>query len=129
MKRPAGRDERPQNVARRHSPGRELSDLWWLGLVAGIVMVVMGFWLSGQFLFEKAEILLIFARDLGPDAGDSEHHQCVPGQEILPHRPHPQRSCQIDFEEIRISWIGGRSVASEDCSCWLGTDTAFHAAQ
>jgi len=40
---------------------REMSDLWWLSLVAGIIMVVMGFWLSGQFLFAKAETLLIFA--------------------------------------------------------------------
>jgi uncharacterized membrane protein HdeD (DUF308 family) len=40
---------------------REMSDLWWLSLVAGIIMVVMGFWLSGQFIFAKAETLLIFA--------------------------------------------------------------------
>jgi uncharacterized membrane protein HdeD (DUF308 family) len=40
---------------------RDMSDLWWLSLVAGIIMVVMGFWLSGQFLFAKAETLLIFA--------------------------------------------------------------------
>jgi uncharacterized membrane protein HdeD (DUF308 family) len=40
---------------------RDMSDLWWLSLVAGIIMVVMGFWLSGQFIFAKAETLLIFA--------------------------------------------------------------------
>ncbi len=37
------------------------NDLWWLSLVAAIIMVVLAFWLSGQFLIEKAYTLLIFA--------------------------------------------------------------------
>ena len=40
---------------------RELSDLWWLHLVAGIVTVVLGFWLAGQFLITQAAALLVFA--------------------------------------------------------------------
>ena len=40
---------------------REGSEFWWLSLAAGILMVVMAFWLGGQFLFAKAETLLIFA--------------------------------------------------------------------
>lgn len=40
---------------------REENDLWWLSLVAGILMVIIAFWLSGQFLIEKAYTLLIFA--------------------------------------------------------------------
>jgi Short repeat of unknown function (DUF308) len=40
---------------------RDLSDLWWLQLVAGILMMVQGFWLSGQFLLTQAAALLIFA--------------------------------------------------------------------
>jgi uncharacterized membrane protein HdeD (DUF308 family) len=34
---------------------------WWLGLIAGVLMVVMAFWTSGQFFIEKAYILLVFA--------------------------------------------------------------------
>jgi uncharacterized membrane protein HdeD (DUF308 family) len=40
---------------------REYNDLWWLNLVAGIVTVVLGFWLSGQFLITQAAALLVFA--------------------------------------------------------------------
>lgn len=40
---------------------REGNDLWWMSLVAGIIMIVLGFWLGGQFLIVKAETLLIFA--------------------------------------------------------------------
>jgi uncharacterized membrane protein HdeD (DUF308 family) len=35
--------------------------LWWLGLVAGILMSVLAFWTAGQFFIEKAYILLVFA--------------------------------------------------------------------
>jgi uncharacterized membrane protein HdeD (DUF308 family) len=34
---------------------------WWLDLVAGMMMVVLAFWTSGQFFFEKAYTLLVFA--------------------------------------------------------------------
>ena len=34
---------------------------WWLDLVAGMLMVVLAFWTSGQFFFEKAYTLLVFA--------------------------------------------------------------------
>ena len=37
------------------------NELWWLGLIAGILMLVIAFWVSGQFLIEKAYTLLIFA--------------------------------------------------------------------
>ena len=40
---------------------RDGNDLWWLTLIAGIIMVALGFWLGGQFLITKAETLLIFA--------------------------------------------------------------------
>lgn len=35
--------------------------LWWLGLVAGVLMTVMAFWTAGQFFIEKAYALLVFA--------------------------------------------------------------------
>jgi uncharacterized membrane protein HdeD (DUF308 family) len=41
--------------------GRDSVDLWWLQLLAGILMIVQGFWLSGQFLIAQAAALLIFA--------------------------------------------------------------------
>lgn len=40
---------------------REVNPLWWLGLIAGFMMIALGFWAGGQFLFSKAYTLLIFA--------------------------------------------------------------------
>jgi uncharacterized membrane protein HdeD (DUF308 family) len=40
---------------------RDSADLWWLNLVAGILMLGLGFWLSGQFLLTQAAALLVFA--------------------------------------------------------------------
>ena len=40
---------------------REVNSLWWLSLVAGILMIVLGFWAGGQFFFDKAYTLLVFA--------------------------------------------------------------------
>ena len=37
------------------------SGVWWLGLVAGVLMVILAFWTSGQFFIEKAYTLLVFA--------------------------------------------------------------------
>ena len=40
---------------------RDENDLWWLGLTGGVLMLIMAFWTSGQFFFEKAYTLLVFA--------------------------------------------------------------------
>src|SRR3954462_8022141 len=40
---------------------REIDPLWWLGLIAGIALMVMAFWTAGQFFVEKAYTLLVFA--------------------------------------------------------------------
>jgi uncharacterized membrane protein HdeD (DUF308 family) len=40
---------------------REVNELWWLGLIAGILMVALGFYTGGQFFIEKAYVLLVFA--------------------------------------------------------------------
>ncbi|MGH2982277.1 MAG: HdeD family acid-resistance protein [Solirubrobacterales bacterium] len=40
---------------------REISELWWLGLVSGILMVILAFWTGGQFFIDKAYVLLVFA--------------------------------------------------------------------
>jgi uncharacterized membrane protein HdeD (DUF308 family) len=40
---------------------REVNELWWLGLIAGILMVMLAFYTGGQFFIEKAYLLLIFA--------------------------------------------------------------------
>ncbi len=40
---------------------REINELWWLGLLAGILMVILAFWTAGQFFIEKAYVLLAFA--------------------------------------------------------------------
>jgi hypothetical protein len=38
-----------------------VNPVWWLGLIAGIIMVVLGFWAGGQFFATKAYLLLVFA--------------------------------------------------------------------
>ena len=40
---------------------RPINDLWWLTLIAGILMTGMAFWVSGQFFIVRAYTLLIFA--------------------------------------------------------------------
>lgn len=40
---------------------RDVNPLWWLGLIAGLAMVVLAFWTSGQFFLQKAYTLLVFA--------------------------------------------------------------------
>ena len=40
---------------------REVNELWWVGLISGILMVSLGFYTGGQFFIEKAYVLLVFA--------------------------------------------------------------------
>ena len=40
---------------------REVNPIWWLGLTAGILMVILAFWTSGQFFLHRAYTLLVFA--------------------------------------------------------------------
>ena len=35
--------------------------LWWLSLTAGFIMLLIAFWVGGQFFFTKAYTLLVFA--------------------------------------------------------------------
>jgi uncharacterized membrane protein HdeD (DUF308 family) len=40
---------------------RPINSLWWLTLISGIMMIVVAFWVSGQFFVYRAYTLLIFA--------------------------------------------------------------------
>ena len=40
---------------------RPVNSLWWLTLIGGIMMIVLAFWVSGQFFVVRAYKLLIFA--------------------------------------------------------------------
>lgn len=40
---------------------RDANDLWWFGLIAGVAMIIVAFWTSGQFFIHKQYILLVFA--------------------------------------------------------------------
>ena len=40
---------------------REVNDLWWFGLIAGILMIILAFWTGGQFFIDKQYVLLVFA--------------------------------------------------------------------
>jgi uncharacterized membrane protein HdeD (DUF308 family) len=39
---------------------REISGTWWLGLVAGILEILLGFWASQQLFPARAELLLLW---------------------------------------------------------------------
>ena len=38
-----------------------INPFWWLNLLSGILMLLVAFWASGQFLIDKAYTLLVFA--------------------------------------------------------------------
>jgi uncharacterized membrane protein HdeD (DUF308 family) len=40
---------------------RDTNDLWWFGLIAGIALIIMAVWTSGQCFIHKQYILLVFA--------------------------------------------------------------------
>jgi Short repeat of unknown function (DUF308) len=40
---------------------RDVNELWWLGLIAGVLMIILAFWTGGQFFITKAYVLLVFA--------------------------------------------------------------------
>jgi uncharacterized membrane protein HdeD (DUF308 family) len=40
---------------------RQVNELWWLGLISGILMVILAFWTGGQFFITKQYVLLVFA--------------------------------------------------------------------
>ncbi len=40
---------------------KDVNDLWWLMLIAGILMVILAFWTGGQFFIHKQYVLLAFA--------------------------------------------------------------------
>ena len=40
---------------------RVFNPLWWLSLVTGMLMIVLAFWVSGQFFLTRAVTLLVFA--------------------------------------------------------------------
>jgi uncharacterized membrane protein HdeD (DUF308 family) len=40
---------------------RAFNDLWWLGLISAILMIVLAFWVSGEFFLDRAFTLLVFA--------------------------------------------------------------------
>jgi uncharacterized membrane protein HdeD (DUF308 family) len=40
---------------------RAVNDLWWLTLIAGILMTVLAFWVSDKLFIQRAYTLLIFA--------------------------------------------------------------------
>jgi uncharacterized membrane protein HdeD (DUF308 family) len=39
----------------------KMNPVWWLGLIAGVMMIGLGFWASGQFFITQAYSLLVFA--------------------------------------------------------------------
>ena len=40
---------------------RVFNSLWWLNLISGILMVILAFWVSGEFFLARAYTLLVFA--------------------------------------------------------------------
>ena len=40
---------------------RVFNSLWWLNLISGILMVILAFWVSGEFFLGRAYTLLVFS--------------------------------------------------------------------
>jgi uncharacterized membrane protein HdeD (DUF308 family) len=40
---------------------RAVNPMWWLGLIAGVLLIILAFWTSGQFFLQRAYTLLVFA--------------------------------------------------------------------
>jgi Short repeat of unknown function (DUF308) len=40
---------------------KDVNELWWLGLISGVLMIILAFWTGGQFFIDKAYVLLVFA--------------------------------------------------------------------
>jgi hypothetical protein len=40
---------------------KDIDPIWWLGLIAGIAMIILAFWTSGQLFIDKAYTLIVFA--------------------------------------------------------------------
>jgi uncharacterized membrane protein HdeD (DUF308 family) len=40
---------------------RALNPLWWLGLIAGVLMTILAFWTAGRLFIERTYVLLVFA--------------------------------------------------------------------
>ena len=38
-----------------------VNTLWWLGIISGSILILMGFWANSQVIFTKAYTLLLFA--------------------------------------------------------------------
>ena len=57
---------------------RAVSDLWWLTLGSGILMMVLAFWVSGQFFLERAYMLLVFVGIWALMAGIKLHREGLP---------------------------------------------------
>ena len=39
---------------------KELNDLWWLGLIVGVVEILLAFWVSQQFFAPRAALILLW---------------------------------------------------------------------
>lgn len=37
------------------------NELWWIGLIGAVLMLILAFWTAGQFFIEKQYVLLVFA--------------------------------------------------------------------
>jgi uncharacterized membrane protein HdeD (DUF308 family) len=51
---------------------RDLNELWWLGLTAGILEILLGFWVSQQLFPARAELILLWVGFLALFRGFSE---------------------------------------------------------
>jgi uncharacterized membrane protein HdeD (DUF308 family) len=39
---------------------KELNDLWWLGLIVGVLEILLAFWVSQQFFAPRAALILLW---------------------------------------------------------------------
>jgi Short repeat of unknown function (DUF308) len=64
----------------------DVNSLWWLTLLAGILMVILGFYTGGEFFIDKAFDLLAFAGIWALITGNHRHRARFPDSEGGPTR-------------------------------------------
>ena len=57
---------------------KDVNELWWLGLLAGILMVILAFWTVGPVLHREGLRAARLLRHLGADAGRDRHRPRLP---------------------------------------------------
>ena len=84
---------------------REVSDLWWLGLIVGVLELFLGFWASQQYFAPKATLILGVGRVLRALPRDRRDRDGL------------RASAGAQGTDLRHGWSGTVEGARRVCRC------------